>query len=59
MKLTFCGACGSTYELQHHHLATRGKAFNLKSIASSWRPDAKGAPSVASLATVLREHDWR
>jgi hypothetical protein len=25
MKLTFCAACGSTDELQHHHLVTRGE----------------------------------
>jgi hypothetical protein len=25
MKLTFCAACGSTDDLQHHHLVTRGE----------------------------------
>jgi HNH endonuclease len=26
MKLTFCAACGSRDDLQHHHLVTRGEA---------------------------------
>ena len=26
MKLTFCAACGSRNDLQHHHLKTRGEA---------------------------------
>ena len=26
MKLTFCAACGSTDDLQHHRLITRGEA---------------------------------
>jgi hypothetical protein len=26
MKLTFCAACGSRNDLQHHHLITRGEA---------------------------------
>ena len=25
MKLTFCAACGSKDDLQHHHLVTRGE----------------------------------
>jgi hypothetical protein len=25
VKLAFCAACGSTEDLQHHHLVTRGE----------------------------------
>jgi hypothetical protein len=28
MKLTFCAACGSTDDLQHHHLVTRAEGGN-------------------------------
>ena len=61
MKLTFCAACGSRNDLQHHHLTTRGEAGddderNLITLCGSCyaKLDKRQAPGAAAAAERAR-----
>ena len=64
MKLTFCAACGSRNDLQHHHLTTRGEAGddderNLITLCGSCyakldKRQANSAPGAAAAAERAR-----
>jgi len=53
MKLAFCVACGSTDELQHHHLVTRGEGSSNDERNFSNSPNGRQATRCASTARLL------